>query len=170
MREVPGSSVPESVVPESLVEVADRVDRLLLWMRRQTPRRLSTTAISTLDTLEAEGPLRVSELAQREALTQPGMTTLINKLAAAGHAERLPDPADGRAALVRITPSGSRLLRERHADRASVLLSLLDELPAPDQQALRSLAPVLDRLVAQAAHRRRTPSPVPSTTSGVNAS
>jgi DNA-binding MarR family transcriptional regulator len=156
--------------PDSLVDVADRIDRLLLWLRRQAPRRLSTTAVSTLDTLEAEGPLRISALAEREALSQPGMTTLVNKLEAAGHAERLPDPADGRAALVRITASGRQLLRERHADRAVVLLSLLDELSPADQQALRSLAPVLSRLLDIAASRRGASSPVPSILTGASSS
>ena len=68
------------------------MDRLSLWLRRQVPTAMSSSTITTLYTLNADGPLRISDLAEREALTQPGMTTLVNRLEAVGQAERVRRP------------------------------------------------------------------------------
>src|SRR5579875_4173421 len=102
-------------------DVADRIGRLVGWARRYAPTALSSTTVTTLDTLAAAGPLPVSELARRERVSQPGMTTLVNRLEAAGHAERIADPHDGRVTLVRITRAGRKILADRHAARAAGL-------------------------------------------------
>src|SRR5690348_8071984 len=97
-----------------------------MWVRRQAPTQVSTSTITTLDTLLTDGPLRISDLAEHEALSQPGMTTLVNRLEAAGLAERVADPTDGRATLVRITDGGRAVLATRRADRTAALLAELD--------------------------------------------
>ena len=128
---------------------ADAIDRLSMWLRRQVPAAVSTSTITTLDTLQAAGPLRVSELAKREALSQPGMTTLINRLEAAGQAERVADPSDGRAALVRITDLGRAVLAERHAARTELLERELLHLDDADRAALAAAVPAIKRLIAR---------------------
>ena len=104
-----------------MADLADAIDRLTMWLRRQVPTAVSSSTITTLDSLDTLGPQRISDLAEREAVSQPGMTSLVNRLEAAGQAERVPDPSDGRAALVRITEAGRALLSQRHATRALVL-------------------------------------------------
>jgi DNA-binding MarR family transcriptional regulator len=128
-------------------ELAEVIDRLTIWLRRQVPTAVSSSTITTLDSLAAEGPLRISDLAEREAISQPGMTSLVNRLEAAGQAERVPDPTDGRAALVRITDSGRELLRQRHASRAQVLEGVLDRLDDTDRTALAAAVPAIRRLI-----------------------
>jgi DNA-binding MarR family transcriptional regulator len=91
------ATAPSAAALDQLA-IADGLDRLVLWVRRGTPVRMSSTSITTLDTLEHAGPLRITELAEREGVSQPGMTTLINRLAGAGYAERFADSSDGRAA------------------------------------------------------------------------
>ncbi len=140
-----------------LAEVADGLERLVAWLRRLAPNQISSTAITTLDTLQAEGPLRISELAEREAISQPGMTTLVNRLEAAGQAERLPDPSDGRAALVRITPVGRRVLADRHAGRSEAVRAELHHLEPADRAALVAALPAIERLLARSTRRQRTP-------------
>jgi DNA-binding MarR family transcriptional regulator len=130
-----------------LAAVADVMDRLSLWLRRQVPSAMSSSSITTLYTLNSDGPLRISDLAAREALTQPGMTTVVNRLEALGHAERVPDPTDGRAALVRITAAGRAMLAERHAARTETLQNELHRLNADDQSALAAALPALERLI-----------------------
>jgi DNA-binding MarR family transcriptional regulator len=49
---------------------------------------------------------RVSVLAQRAQMTKQSMGELVAHLEAHGYVERVPDPSDGRAKLVRATPSG----------------------------------------------------------------
>ncbi len=126
--------------------VAEQLDRLILWARRKSPPPLSSSAITTLDTLAESGPQRISDLAEHERVTQPGMTTMVNRLEASGHAERVPDPTDGRATLVRITTEGRRLLAERARARAAVLEAELATLPTSDQRALLGALDVIGRL------------------------
>jgi DNA-binding MarR family transcriptional regulator len=130
-----------------LTAVAAGIERLVLWVRRQTPAQVSSSTVTTLDTLQAEGPLRISDLAEREAISQPGMTTLVNRLEAAGQAERIADPTDGRATLVRITDLGRQVLLDRHAQRAAALVAQLEQLDAADRDALVAAVPALARLV-----------------------
>lgn len=131
-----------------LQAVAAGIERLLMWVRRQAPSQVSTSTITTLDTLATSGPLRVSELAEREAISQPGMTTLINRLETAGQAERVADPSDGRATLVRITQAGRAVLARRHADRAAALLRYLNLLDADERAALVAAVPAVAHLVS----------------------
>jgi DNA-binding MarR family transcriptional regulator len=127
--------------------LAQGLDRLAIWLRRQAPATLSSSTITALDRLQTEGPLRVSELAAREAMTQPGVTLLVNRLAEAGYAERVSDPTDRRAALVRITPAGQAALAERHAQRAAVLRARMAVLSDHDQHLLTAALPAIERLL-----------------------
>ena len=129
--------------------VADSVDRLSMLLRRQVPAAVSSSTITTLDTLHTHGPLRVSELADREAVSQPGMTTLVNRLEAAGQAVRTPDPTDGRASLVAITEQGRAVLRERHSSRVDLLVHELLDLDPDDRAALAAAVPAIDRLITK---------------------
>jgi DNA-binding MarR family transcriptional regulator len=55
--------------------------------------------------LDDEGT-RVSDLAARAQMTKQSMGELVAHLEAHGYVERVPDPSDGRAKLVRPTASG----------------------------------------------------------------
>ena len=126
--------------------IADELERVSLWARRGMPSRMSPTSITTLDSLEHSGPLRITDLADLQGVTQPGMTTLVNRLAADGYAERFADPTDGRAALVRITPAGRQVLAERHAARSAAISAAISQLPAEHQHALSAAAEALRAL------------------------
>jgi DNA-binding MarR family transcriptional regulator len=132
-----------------LADVADTVDRLSMWLRRQVPTAVSSSTITTLDSLHSAGPLRVSDLAEREAISQPGMTSLVNRLEAAGQAERISDPADGRVALVRITDRGRAVLAQRHAARTELLRRELGALDRVDRAALVAAVPAISRLITR---------------------
>jgi DNA-binding MarR family transcriptional regulator len=132
--------------------VAAGLDRLMMWARRQVPSQMSSTAIATLDTLVYRGPIRISELAERERLTQPGMTTLVNRLAEQGLAERVADATDGRATLVRITNAGRDLLIERHANRTQALLTHVERLQPAHRRALVAALDAIEELVASTAN------------------
>jgi len=131
--------------------VADGLERLALWLRRQAPAQVSSSTVTTLDTLSSSGPMRISDLAEREAISQPGMTTLINRLEAAGQAERVADPTDGRATLVRITREGRKVLADRYAARTDVLVRHLERLDAADRAAIAAALPAIDRLIGATA-------------------
>jgi DNA-binding MarR family transcriptional regulator len=126
--------------------IAHELERVSLWARRGMPARMSSTSITTLDSLEYSGPMRITDLADLQGVTQPGMTTLVNRLAADAYAERFPDPTDGRATLVRITPAGRQVLAERHAARSAAIGGAIARLPAEQQHALSAAAQALHAL------------------------
>jgi DNA-binding MarR family transcriptional regulator len=135
-----------SSAAEDQVAIARELNRLSLWARRGAPAQLSSTSITTLDTLEYAGPTRITDLATREGLSQPGMTTLINRLEGEGYAERFPDPTDGRAILVRITVAGREVLARRQATRSAALISAISRLPVEHQAALGAAVEALHAL------------------------
>ncbi len=70
---------------------------------------LSPTQIQILIHLIRRGPARVGALAAELAVTQPTVSDAAAALVRKGHAERRPDPGDGRATLLHPTASGQRL-------------------------------------------------------------
>jgi DNA-binding MarR family transcriptional regulator len=67
--------------------------------------RLSHTPVLQPLSLRREG-IRASELAALAGMTKPSMGYLIEYLEQHGYVERVPDPSDKRAQLVRLTPRG----------------------------------------------------------------
>jgi DNA-binding MarR family transcriptional regulator len=55
-----------------------------------------------------EDGIRLTELAESAQVTKQTAGVLVDQLLAAGYVERVPDPTDGRARLVRIAPHGRR--------------------------------------------------------------
>jgi DNA-binding MarR family transcriptional regulator len=135
-----------SSAAEDQVTIARELNRLSMWARRGAPSQLSSSSMATLDTLEYAGPTRITDLATREGLSQPGMTTLINRLEGDSYAERFPDPTDGRAILVRITPAGRQVLAQRQAIRSAAIISAISRLPAEHQAALGAAVEALRAL------------------------
>lgn len=141
---------PEVETPGSeraAAELAVTLERLVGLVRRlPSGVELSLTTASTLRLLEREGPLRLSDIAAREGVTQPGMTQLVTRLERDGYAERRPDPEDARVVRVGITETGRRILRERRATRAARLQALIDTLPAGDRERIEAALPALANL------------------------
>jgi DNA-binding MarR family transcriptional regulator len=70
------------------------------------------TAHGTIGQHIADGGSRVTELAQLAQVSKPTVVYLVNDLERLGYVERVPDPADGRAKLVRMTPRGAEAQRK----------------------------------------------------------
>jgi DNA-binding MarR family transcriptional regulator len=139
--------------PERLA-VANALERVIAWLRdNREPAGLSASTLSALSRLESLDSLRITELSAREGLTQPGMTTLINRLEEAGLAVREADPEDGRAVRVRITSAGIQRVREHRASRAARIAARIAELSEADQIALTRALHALEAFPADVARR-----------------
>ncbi|MFQ3555594.1 MarR family transcriptional regulator [Streptomyces gramineus] len=126
------------------------VEQLVRHVRHSaTAGGLSTAASSTLARLGREGPLRLTELARAEGVSQPGMTQLVGRLERAGLVTRGADRTDGRGVLVEITPTGLAVFRQRRAERADALRELIKELTEPEQRAVRLALPALARAIEE---------------------
>ena len=96
------------------------------------------------------GPAHSTELAEKAQITKQSMGYLLEALEKRGYVERIPDPNDGRAKLVRLTQAGveaeqaaTRIIGEIEAEWARLL-------GGRDAEQLRSLLQrLLDALRAE---------------------
>jgi DNA-binding MarR family transcriptional regulator len=95
--------------------------------------------------LERDGDQRCSALAARAGIDVSVASRQIAVLERSGHVERRPDPDDGRASLLSLTPTGAEALAATRALRADWALSALADW---DEDDARLLSDLLDRLVA----------------------
>ncbi|CAN7544656.1 MarR family transcriptional regulator [Terrabacter sp. LjRoot27] len=63
---------------------------------------------------------RLTDLAEQAQVTKQTATALVDRLEAAGYVERVPDPTDGRARLVRLTDKAATLLPIARAEEAQI--------------------------------------------------
>ena len=75
-----------------------------------------------------EGGFRLTELAERSHTTKQALRYTINQLEAAGYVERVPDPTDGRAKIIRLTQRGWEGRRVADEIIASIEQECLQEL------------------------------------------
>lgn len=140
---------PEEIAG-ALAEVAGVVIRSLA-----DRRGMSFTTASTLGRLERDGPARLTALAAAEGVAQPSMTQLVQRLENQGLAVRVSDPGDGRVTLVALTDAGREVLAERRKERNARLARLLSALSEEERRALgsamRTVAPLVRRLVDEPA-------------------
>lgn len=91
---------------------------------------------------------RLSVLAERAQIAKQTATALVDKLERAGYVERVPDPSDGRARLVRMTPRAEAVLPIARAEEdrieAEWSAELGPELMGQLRQALTALRDVTD--------------------------
>ena len=131
-------------------DAATVLEELTRQVTRLGPlRELSLSALGTLATLAVSGPLAVTDLAGREQISQPSMTTLLFRLQRHGLVHRQRDPADGRVVLVAITDAGRRTLHRRRSSRIQFLTDLVARLTPAERRALLEAVPAL-RAMTQA--------------------
>jgi DNA-binding MarR family transcriptional regulator len=93
------------------------------------------------------GPHTLGDLATAEQVRPPTITRIIAALEQAGLVAREPDPADGRAVLIRATPAGKQLLEEGRARRTTALARQLATLAPGELATLQQAVEILDRLL-----------------------
>ncbi|WP_377641574.1 MarR family winged helix-turn-helix transcriptional regulator [Oryzobacter terrae] len=91
---------------------------------------------------------RLSVLAARAQIAKQTATALVDKLERAGYVERVPDPADGRARLVRLTARSHAVIPHARAEEDRIEAEWCDHLGpermAQLREALEALREVTD--------------------------
>ena len=103
--------------------------------------------LSSLVSIEQHGPLRLGELAQREAVTAPTMTRVLAALDERGLIVRAPDPDDARSTRVSLAAAGVRALTDVRSRRTALLDARLARLTDAERAALVAAMPALEALI-----------------------
>ncbi|GAB3624600.1 hypothetical protein GCM10027418_26850 [Mariniluteicoccus endophyticus] len=121
--------------------------RFTRGVRHRTSPGRSTATWRALAILDEHGPLRVSEFAAHDQLTQPSATAMLRRLHDEGLLTRTPDPADGRASLVALSDAGHEQLGSRRAEGARAVAPLLDGLDDDQRRLLADAMTLLTDLM-----------------------
>ncbi len=147
-------SAPAAGARALLGDVLVRTMKLLQSLKHHAPRahpEIDPMAFPVLFTLSCQ-PLRLSELADKVYADVSTMSRQVAHLVGLGLVERLPDPEDGRAHTLSVTPAGAELLTSLRASRETWLRSLLDDWSESD---LAAFTAYLERF-ADAVERSRS--------------
>jgi DNA-binding MarR family transcriptional regulator len=137
-----GPADREDVAGRLFVSIA----RLSRRLRQIDPTVLGPGAISALGMIVAYGPMRLGDLATTEGVRAPTMSRIVDALVTERNAERIPDPADGRACLVRATASGAELIAGAKSARARHLVERMSQLDDAQLAAIANALPALEQL------------------------
>ena len=126
-------------IPEA--ELADLILRVARRLRRATADELDGLPVNphqarALRTIARLQPVRIAGLAERLHVAPRSATDVVDALVDGGWVARTPDPGDGRASLLSLTPTGAELLSAVDAARARAAVSVLGVLPADRRAAV----------------------------------
>lgn len=129
------------------VEVFSRIGRLARHLdlaRRQafTDHGIESWEFDVLAALRRAGgdyELSPGRLIRETLVTSGTMTNRVDRLAARGFVERLPDPSDRRGVLVRLTPEGRSAVDGAFEALLEAERELLADLPAREHKQLVGL-------------------------------
>jgi DNA-binding MarR family transcriptional regulator len=137
--------------PDSLTELAAHlrlaVGRLHRRIRIDGRESIPPLQLSALVTVEQHGPLRLSELARREAVTAPTMSRVLAALDEQGLVLRAPDPQDARGVLVSLSDAGAVALAEVRTHRTALVARRLARLDDAQRATLAAAMPALEALL-----------------------
>lgn len=97
-----------------------------------------------------KGPCRASDLAAHLGLDLSTVSRHVTSLHKQGLVDRSPDPADGRASLLQVTPRGEEVLGAVMDQRRALLTSALSSWTDDEREALATMLARLDDDLASA--------------------
>ncbi|RCS81580.1 MarR family transcriptional regulator [Brachybacterium alimentarium] len=131
-------------LPQHLALVCSQFSRLAA---RRSEVGVGAVSWRVVSTIERHGPLRLSEIADRERVSRPTATTVIQRLEEEGLVQREGDPTDSRSSLVTTTEQGSAQLAAWRRQLAVGVGGLLAPLPAEGLATLDRAAEILAGLI-----------------------
>ena len=110
---------------------------------------MSDAQLAVLATLRMHGQRTITSLAERERVTAPSMTNMINGLEEQGYVIRTPDAEDRRRVQVDITESGTEIVAQTIRRRDELLADMLGELDFTEDElaTLRAASALMRKVV-----------------------
>jgi DNA-binding MarR family transcriptional regulator len=146
----------ELPLPAAMGVVKDAiVDELHARLRAQGFLRVRPAHGCVFGNIDGSGS-RLTELAERSGLTKQSVGEAVADLEQLGYVERVPDPEDGRAKIIRLTPRGSEALdaaRSIFADIEARLSAAIGEERFAEFRAVLGDLFALTRSTAEPAQR-----------------
>jgi DNA-binding MarR family transcriptional regulator len=135
---------PHEVIPGSPVEVGTEFFALAHSLKRLVNARyrragLSMARVQVLHALSEHGTIRIGELSEQLDVAARTMTSTVEGLARDGLVERTPDPTDGRAVLVAMTPRGEASFAEAIGIRNEMFDEVFARLDPGERDQLAAL-------------------------------
>jgi DNA-binding MarR family transcriptional regulator len=136
----PGSAdEPYQTVERQLALLLRRARRLSVGIAAEVDPGLDATAYGMLVLLDEHSPVRAADIVALLGLDKSTVSRQLSALSDLGLAERLPDPSDRRANLVRVTEIGHERLTRARGARLEHLRSFLQSWPEHDVSELARL-------------------------------
>src|SRR5262249_4124441 len=113
-----------------LAKVFGRISRALRYRTRAAHEALGVTdsEAELLRLVHRRPGLRVQDAANELGVASNSVSTLVKQLTRIGLLERTPDPQDGRAAQLRLTPQAERWLAGLRSTRDDAVARALEQL------------------------------------------
>ncbi len=110
---------------------------------------MSDAQLAVLATLRMHGRRTITALAERERVTAPSMTSMINGLEEQGFVLRTPDAEDRRRVQVDITEAGTEIVAQTIRRRDELLADMLSELDFTEDEltTLREASALMRKVV-----------------------
>ncbi|MGV0715318.1 MarR family transcriptional regulator [Mycolicibacterium sp. XJ662] len=131
--------------------VYEAIRRIARWSNRPDTRAmllgragqdLSPIDVDLLRAISANGPVRISDLAQWQGVDKSTMSSQVRRLEQRDLIRRRPDPVDQRAVLLTVTAKGRRTCQRMDVEGTAVISRALAHWPESDR---RDLVALLDR-------------------------
>ena len=126
-----------------------RLSRRLRPTKAAVAAGLTPTRSAVLQTVARRGAIRLSELAEAEAINPTMLSRVIAELTEGGLLERVSDERDRRAVWVSCSPAGRRLAERIRRERTDALSLGLERLTYEEQELIERAVPALARLAEQ---------------------
>ncbi len=150
-----GPAEAPSLEASLIATVAPVMRHLLAHARRRRAwSELTYQQYNVLRMIDTMGPQPQAEVARQLLVTAPVVTRLASTLADAGLVERGTDPADRRAVLLALTPTGRRRARAMRRDLLASAHELLEPIPAKRRDGVRAALEELQVLLPEHSARR----------------
>ncbi len=139
---------PTMTTDEQSAAAALRVTiaRIYRALRLSTTSTITPSQVSVLFRVEQSEPVRMGVLAHLERITPATLSKVVDSLETLELVERAPDPLDGRVTLIRVSPTGRRLIEGQRVATTRALEEALTQMEPAHRDLLLESLPALEEL------------------------